>query len=318
MKAKQMMMGVVAAVAMGAMAETANTVKVTKFHQSYPYSGKATVEYTVGGTLPANAVAEITINTDDASATFTQRNIVAGANSHVIDFASSFGGALVLTNASFVVTIGLGGVQLWENGPYWAECNVGATKPEEYGYYFWWGDTVGYKREGNAWVATDGSSSNFQFYDDPISQQTYNKSIATLQSEGWIVSKDGTYVLAPEHDAAHVHWGGEWRMPTLQELADLNSKCDWTWTTMNGVQGYLVKGKGGYTSASIFLPCAGNGYGPSLDLAGSDGNYWSSVPYSGYNSDSWYLFFTSGSRSTCYDGHRYYGQSVRPVQGFTE
>ena len=40
----------------------------------------------------------------------------------------------------------LGGVQLWENGPYWAECNVGATKPEEYGYYFWWGDTVGYAR----------------------------------------------------------------------------------------------------------------------------------------------------------------------------
>ena len=99
----------------GAMAEITNTVKVTKFHQSYPYTGKATVEYTVGGTLPANAIAEITINTDDASATFTQNNIVTGANSHVIDFASSFGGALVLTNASFVVTIAgdnLGGVQL--------------------------------------------------------------------------------------------------------------------------------------------------------------------------------------------------------------
>ena len=129
---KRLMMGVVAALAMGAMAEIANTVKVTKFHQSYPYTGKATVEYTVGGSLPANAVAEFTINTDNASATFVQSNIVAGANSHVIDFASSFGGALLLTNASFVVTIaedlggggssgGLGGVQLWEGGPYWAE-----------------------------------------------------------------------------------------------------------------------------------------------------------------------------------------------------
>ena len=112
-----------AAMAMGVMAGTANTVTVTKFHQSYPYSGRATVEYTVGGTLPANAVAEITLRTDDASATFKQYNIVTGANSHVIDFASSFGGALLLTNASFVVTIaeGPGGVQLWENGPYWAE-----------------------------------------------------------------------------------------------------------------------------------------------------------------------------------------------------
>ena len=141
------------AIAMGVMAEVTNTVKVTKFHQSYPYSGRATVEYTIGGTLPANAVAEIIINTDDASATFTQKGIVTGANTNVIDFASSFGGALLLTNASFVVTIGLGGVQLWENGPYWAECNVGATKPEEYGYYFWWGDTVGYPQSSRRGVA---------------------------------------------------------------------------------------------------------------------------------------------------------------------
>ena len=331
MKAKLMIMGVVAAVAMGAMAEITNTVKVTKFHQSYPYSGKATVEYTVGGTLPANAVAEITINTDDASATFTNKNIVTGANTFTVDFAPSFGGALLLTNASFVVTIaegaggggssgGSGGVQLWEGGPYWAECNVGATKPEEYGYYFWWGDTVGYKREGNAWMATDGSSSNFQFCEDPISQQTCNKSIATLQSEGWIVSKDGTYVLAPEHDAAHVHWDGEWRMPTEQELADLDSKCDWTWTTMNGVRGYLVQGKGGYTSASIFLPCAGYGDGASLNYAGSNGNYWgnywSSVPYSD-DDIAWFLYF--GSSGHCTNGsYRDGGRSVRPVQGFTE
>lgn len=31
------------------------------------------------------------------------------------------------------------GVQLWKKGPCWATCNVGATKPEESGYYFWWG-----------------------------------------------------------------------------------------------------------------------------------------------------------------------------------
>ena len=102
---KQFILNTVAVLAMGAMAEAANTVKVTKFHQSYPYSGKATVEYMVGGALPAGAVAEITINTDNASATFTQRNIVTGANTFTIDFASFFGGALLLTNASFVVTI---------------------------------------------------------------------------------------------------------------------------------------------------------------------------------------------------------------------
>ena len=110
-------------------------------------------------------------------------------------------------------------VQLWEGGPYWATTNIGAEKPEDYGYYFWWGDTVGYKREGDAWVATDGSSSNFSF--NEADTATYGKEISTLQSEGWIVSKDGTYVLAPEHDAAQVQWGGGWRMPTYQELYDL-------------------------------------------------------------------------------------------------
>ena len=27
-------------------------------------------------------------------------------------------------------------VQLWEGGPYWATTNIGAEKPEDYGYYF--------------------------------------------------------------------------------------------------------------------------------------------------------------------------------------
>ena len=96
-----------------------------------------------------------------------------------------------------------GKVQLWEDGPYWAETNIGAEKPWDYGYYFWWGDTVGYRREGTKWVASDESSSDFQFGIDPLSLQTKEKTLATLQSEGW-TDEDG--YLATEHDAAHVHW----------------------------------------------------------------------------------------------------------------
>ena len=128
-------------------------------------------------------------------------------------------------------------VQLWAGGPYWATTNIGADKPEDYGYYFWWGDTVGYKWENEQWVASDGSSSNFRFHHDAVSKQTYIKNIYTLKSEGWITD-DG--VLAPTNDAAHVQWGGAWRMPTLDELNGLNNNCDWTWTTTNGVNGYLV------------------------------------------------------------------------------
>ena len=178
---------------------------MTRFHQSYPYSGRATVEYTVGWRLPANAVAQIVISTDAATATFVQSNLVAGANTHIVDFASSFGGALLLTNASFAMTItaeDLGGVQLWENGPYWAECDVGATVPEEYGYYFWWGDTVGYTRSGGTWNdygwgdgsgdysgVTWVSSTGAQMGSSPFTDSscpTYGKDNSALLSAGYI------------------------------------------------------------------------------------------------------------------------------------
>ena len=112
------------------------------------------------------------------------------------------------------------------------------------------------------------------------------------------------------------HWGGDWRMPTSQEFEDLNSKCDWTWTTVNGVNGYIIRGRGDYASRSIFLPCAGYGYGTSLSYAGSDGYYWSSVPYSHYYFP-WYLGFDSSHHGTSYYS-RYLGRSVRPLQGFTK
>ena len=203
-------------------------------------------------------------------------------------------------------------VQLWANGPYWAVNNIGAAKPEDYGYYFWWGDTVGYKRVNSKWVASDGSSSDFSFEEGNV--PTSGKTIADLKSLGWITADE---ILVPAHDAAHVHWGGAWRMPTQQELGDLDSKCDWTWTTRNGITGYVIKGKGTYASASIFLPAAGHGASTSLYNAGSIGDYWSSVPYSDSSYLAWYLDFYSGYHHTSRSS-RYYGFSVRPVQGFTE
>ena len=203
-------------------------------------------------------------------------------------------------------------VQLWEGGPFWADRNIGAEKPWEYGDYFWWGDTVGYKFENGVWVSSDGMSSNFSFVEENV--PTCQKSIAEPKGDAWITA-DGA--LAPAHDAAHVRWGVGWRTPTDQNLQDLCNKCDWTWTTMNGINGHLVRGRGNYASCSIFLPCAGYGSGTSLDDAGSSGYYWSSVPSSdGYSAGS--LGFYSSDLCTYYYYRRYYGQSIRPVQGFTK
>ena len=107
-------------------------------------------------------------------------------------------------------------------------------------------------------------------------------------------------------------------MPTKQELGDLCKKCDWSWTSVNGVNGYSVWGRGAYASARIFLPCAGYGYGSSLSRSGSRGYYWSSVPYSDNYDSAWHLRFNSGYLDTDYGYNRSYGFSVRPVQGFTK
>ncbi len=303
-------------------------IKVTNVtaKQRYPWNGMVDITCTVSGisgtTEPLKfAVAAVNSGNVHNISQFwvvkngtnsTDRKVHTNGTYHLVwDSKADFDNRIC---SNMVMRVNLAAlhdkVQLWANGPYWASTNIGAENPEDYGYYFWWGDTIGYKRENDKWVATDGSSSNFSF--DSSNTPTYNKSIATLQNEGWITADSA---LTPAHDAAHVHWGGEWRMPTKQELSDLNSKCKWTWTTMNGIKGYVVKGTGAYASASIFLPCAGNGNRTSL-YAGSYGGYWSSVPSSDDYYLAWDLYFGSGYHDTGRSS-RYVGRSVRPVQGFT-
>ena len=205
-------------------------------------------------------------------------------------------------------------VQLWANGPYWAKCNVGATKPEESGYYFWWGDTVGYKwnASNNGWESVkDGTSFSFTSGNCP----TYDKTTSQLQSAGYI---DASGNLVAAHDAATAHLGAAWRMPTDAEFSALVSNCTTTWTTRNGVQGRLVTGKGAYASKSIFLPAAGYGAGSSLYYLGSHGNYWSSTPNSDGSIYAWHLEFFSGNFYRAGGSYRDSGQSVRPVRGFAQ
>ena len=200
-------------------------------------------------------------------------------------------------------------VRLWSGGPYWATMNIGATKPEGYGYYFWWGDTVGYKWQNSKWVASDGSSSNFS------NVLTDYKQPWVLEDEGWITADS---VLVAKHDAASVHWGGGWRMPTKQDFENIKTKCTWTWTTKNGVKGYVVSGKGSYASSSIFLPAAGIGNQSSRTGAGSDGYYWSSVACAvSAIQYSWcFHWIFSSSPQIPYQtsqGSRPSGMSIRPV-----
>ena len=175
------------------------------------------------------------------------------------------------------------------SGIKWATCNIGAASPKEYGDYYAWGET------STKEIYTENNC------------LTYGLSISELQSQGYIDSEGN---LTAQYDAATANWGGTWRMPTYDELNELNTQCTWEWINENDFKGYKVTGPNGN---SIFLPAAGLRYGSSLYDAGGYGCFWSSTPGGDYDGHAYRLSFFSSSHSSMSNFYRYGGQSVRSV-----
>ena len=184
------------------------------------------------------------------------------------------------------------------SGLKWATCNVGATKPEEYGNYYAWGETE---------PKTTYNWSNYKWCNGRANTQT---KYCTDSNYGYVV--DNKTVLELADDAARANWGGKWRMPTDAECTELRENCTWTWTSDyngTGVAGRIVTGTNGN---SIFLPAAGYRASDVLYDAGSWGDCLSSSLYTGEPSYALYVNFDSdGVDRRCY--YRYWGRSVRPV-----
>ena len=172
---------------------------------------------------------------------------------------------------------------------YWAECNIDASSIEDYGDYYSWGET---------YSKSTYSTNNYLYYE--------NGSFENI----------GTDISKTSYDAAHVRWGSPWRMPTKEEFEELIRKCQWSWTTHNGVKGYKVQGTNGN---SIFLPSAGQTRNSSRHWTGERGYYWTSTvgKTSRY---AYYLVFApfvgNGVLGTETDNgydFRYWGYVIRPV-----
>lgn len=183
------------------------------------------------------------------------------------------------------------------SGLKWASFNLGATKPEEYGDYFAWGETE--PKEVYSWETYQWCMGSHE------TLTKYN----TNPEYGYNGFTDGKTILDPEDDAAYVNLGGSWRMPTDVEWRELRENCTWTWTTLNGVDGMLVTATNGN---SLFIPAAGYRYNSYLLLAGIRGNGWSSSLSTDYN--AWETLFDAGG-ATWFGGTRCHGFSIRPVFG---
>lgn len=197
----------------------------------------------------------------------------------------------------------------------WSSCNLGATKPEEYGDYFAWGETEPYYTSQNPLTWKDGKTAGYNWASYKWGNGSYNTltKYNTNSSYGVV---DNKTVLDPEDDAAHVVLDDKWRMPTDAEWTELRENCTWNWTSDyngTGIAGRIVtSNKTGYTDKFIFLPAAGGRGNTLLGSAGSYGFFWSSSLYTGYPLSAWYVYFGSDVVDRDNDS-RYFGRSVRPV-----
>jgi len=229
-----------------------------------------------------------------------------------------------LTNGHAFVDLGL---RSNGNKILFATMNVGASSPEEYGYYFAWGETS--KRytsiSDDSVVGGSFEWSNCPYHTGSTYNTGWSKYIPTGKESYGVV--DNKLTLEAGDDVASALWGGSWRMPTAEELCMLingdGSSTDYdeadnvtySWTNDyngTGVHGYIITGKGSFSSASLFLPAAGNCDVTDLYDAGVYGYYWSRTVSSGYPAYAWLLFFVDGGQLMD-SNDRYRGQSVRPV-----
>ncbi|MBR5062753.1 MAG: hypothetical protein IKX24_11530 [Prevotella sp.] len=212
------------------------------------------------------------------------RNLQISSSTAKMDNTSRYGGkpvrAVRASHKPKAIDLGL------PSGTKWASCNVGASKPEEYGEYFAWGE-LGEKQEYT-------TLENYQFY--------VNGSHMDL----------GADISGTKYDVARQRWGGNWRMPTKDEIQELKENCTYEWTTYQGVQGGKFTSK--KNGNSVFLPAAGIGWNSELLGAGGCGGYWTSTLDPSDWSGAYGLYFDS---DTAYwsDYGRRDGRSVRPVIG---
>ena len=184
----------------------------------------------------------------------------------------------------------------------WATCNIGANKPEESGLYCGWGETN--LKNNYTW-----DNYKFRYSGNTLDDVRFSK-YNTMTSRGTVENKT---IIDPSDDIATKTWGNDWRIPTMMEFEELINNCAWTWTSINGINGYKITSeKMGYYGRSIFLPAAGICRGEYIYDKNSLGNYWAST----LSSDSYYAYclsISSNYHSTTKQG-RYCGYTIRPVR----
>lgn len=182
-------------------------------------------------------------------------------------------------NGHYWVDLGL------PSGIKWATRNVGAPSPEDYGGYYAWGET--------------STKSNFS---------TENYSVQGKYSMG----QDNLTELLPADDVAHIVMGGNWYIPTREEMQELLDNCTFERIDMKNGSGYKVVSK--RNGKYFLLPAAGSITYDVEEYVGGVFFYWTSSVRAERVSEAWNL--NTYNNELVVDGRvRFRGCPVRAVTG---
>ena len=165
------------------------------------------------------------------------------------------------------------------SGTKWATMNVGASSETDYGNYYQYG-------KGAAQYAATSGDSDYSGIENP---------------------------LAASADTAVQVWGGQWHMPTREQIQELTANTTYKWVT-----NYKGSGKNGGTftaknGAVLFFPAAGSWSDGSKYDVGDYGFYWASS--SPDDSGRAWMLWSDGGSVAVGDSPRRNGLAVRPVVG---
>ena len=172
------------------------------------------------------------------------------------------------------------------SGTKWACCNINALNPEGNGDYYAWGETY--------------SKANYDW-------STYIHCDGTEET----CHNIGENIAGTAYDVAHMTWGGQWKMPTVEQAQELFNYCDNEWIEEKGIKGYKFTGQNG---AGIFLPASGSRHNSDVINVGNQGLYWLGIVYD-ENSKARTIVFDKYTFSCeeVLSSSRMYGCNIRPV-----
>ena len=175
----------------------------------------------------------------------------------------------------------------------WADSNLGASAPEENGDYYAFAELEtknDYRMETYKWAAPN--EKGHYLY------TKYN-------------GQDDKFALDKEDDAARARLGSKYRLPSEAEVQELLDSCTWTWSTLNGVNGYKVTSNvKGYKGRYIFFPASGLREETNPAVTGHEGYYLTS---SLYETGPYRLAFSPEGIAIGVTASRYNGFSIRAV-----